>query len=51
MRVRLFYERERLKWSRVALALWVVAAYVATVYMAIRLGSGMPADNLLPSAD
>ncbi len=51
MRVAEFYERERPKWSRIALWLWVVVAYVAVLYAAVHWGGGNPPDNVLPSAD
>jgi hypothetical protein len=48
--VRRLYERERSKWGRLALALWMVVAYLLVLYVALRWG-GHGAENILPSAD
>jgi hypothetical protein len=51
MRVAEFLERERSKWSQRTLRLWIVVAYLAALYAAVRWGSGDPPDSILPSAD
>jgi hypothetical protein len=51
MRLAEFYERERPKWSRLAPWLWVITAYVALLYTALRWGGGSAPVNILPSAD
>ena len=48
--VRQLYERERPRWGRLALALWLVVAYLLVLYVALRWG-GHSAENILPSAD
>ena len=50
MDVRQLYERERPRWGRLALALWLVVAYLLVLYVALRWG-GHGAENILPSAD
>ena len=50
MDVRELYERERPKWSRASLWLWILVAYVLLIYVSLRWG-GHDAVNLLPSAD
>jgi hypothetical protein len=50
MRIRDMYERGRLHWRTRTVVLWVVVAYLAVLYVALRWGGGTP-DNIAPSAD